>query len=337
MSPSARFILGLILLASVAGTVRADASSPLDDGPVAVGHLNPDSDSIGAAIGAGLLLGARPVRQGAINPESQYLLEYFEAEAPPLLEDFAGREVVILDHNQTSQGAPSMAQAKVVAIIDHHALGETAYVTEKPVQIDIRPWGSTCTILADRLLADGQKIPRSVAGMLLGGLLSDTLSLTGPTATDHDRLMARKLAKIAGVPDVAAFGKKLMEVKSDLSRLGDREVLEADLKDYTIGGKKVGFGVAESIDPAPLLERRGGIAREMTALSAEKSYDLLFFAIVDIERKKAWLLPANEAAGAAAERAFSGGSPQDGWIFLEGVVSRKLQLIPPLQETLGKP
>jgi inorganic pyrophosphatase/exopolyphosphatase len=104
-----------------------------------------------------------------------------------------------MDHNQESQIAPTLNLNGLVGVIDHHALQNGTVITDRPIYIDIRPWGSACTIVGHTYLRIRKPIPNKIAGILLSGILSDTLNLRSPTTTDHDRLLVAVLAKISEV------------------------------------------------------------------------------------------------------------------------------------------
>jgi inorganic pyrophosphatase/exopolyphosphatase len=156
-----------------------------------VGHLVTDLDSVAGAIGAAALYGGRPALASDINSETEFALKQWGVEPPPRIEDVMRShpecKICLVDHQQTSQMNPAIDPDSVVGVINHHALQSKTIVTDRPIYIDIRPWGSMSTIVAHTYLTHGRRPGRKIAGMLLCAILSDTLNLQGPTTTEWDR------------------------------------------------------------------------------------------------------------------------------------------------------
>ena len=172
-------------------------------GAIFCGHLMTDLDSIAGAIGAAELYGGTAARASEVNPETEFALNLFNVPKPPPIEELlvsmptAG--VCLVDHQQTSQINKSIDVDRIVGVIDHHALQNATIITDKPIYIDIRPWGSMSTIITHIFMTLKRRPTKSTAGMLLCAILSDTLNLQGPTTTDWDRLMVTVLVEIADV------------------------------------------------------------------------------------------------------------------------------------------
>ena len=158
---------------------------------VFVGHLVTDLDSVGGAIGAAALYNGKAALASEINSETAFALEEWGVEKPPTIEEVLkenpNAKICLVDHQQTSQMNPSINPDNVVGVIDHHALQSKTIVTDRPIYIDIRPWGSMSTIISHTFLTHHKRPPVGVAGMLLCAILSDTLNLQGPTTTEWDR------------------------------------------------------------------------------------------------------------------------------------------------------
>ncbi len=117
----------------------------------------------------------------------------------------------LVDHNQLSQCPPGLDPKRVRGIIDHHAIQSGIVTTEMPIHVDIRPWGSTCTIITQLFIDQNKSINKQTAGLLLCGILSDTLNLQSPTTTEADKLMVSILARVADVSDVNALAQRLFK------------------------------------------------------------------------------------------------------------------------------
>lgn len=184
------------------------------------GHLVTDLDSIAGSIGAAELYGGIPARASETNSETNFALNYWGMAKPlpieELLESQPSAGVCLVDHQQLSQVHPAIKQSseRIVGVIDHHALQNSTIVTEKPIYMDIRPWGSMSTIIAHSYLVHQRRPRTCVAGMLLCAILSDTLNLLGPTTTDYDRMMVAILCEMCSVADINVLANMQFHAKS---------------------------------------------------------------------------------------------------------------------------
>jgi len=158
---------------------------------VFVGHLVTDLDSVGGAIGAAALYNGKAALASDINSETAFALDEWGVDKPPTIEEVLKEnpdaKICLVDHQQTSQMNLAINPDNVVGVIDHHALQSKTIVTDRPIYIDIRPWGSMSTIISHTFLTHHKRPSVGVAGMLLCAILSDTLNLQGPTTTEWDR------------------------------------------------------------------------------------------------------------------------------------------------------
>ena len=317
---------------------------------VYVGHTNTDMDSISSAIGCAELFSGTAAAASAVNPETKACLERWGHATPPLfntLPDYENQPVVLVDHQQTTQMAVGINSKNIKGIIDHHSLKSKTVATSGPIYIDIRPWGSACTIIAFTFF-QLKKVPSSnVAGMLLSGILSDTLNLKGPTTTSTDRMMVAALARIANVKDINELANFQFNAKTEALRdMSDTEIFLGDHKvfEFNPKGKEsflVGFGVCECVGNAPLelLDRRNGLIDELVAAkafipegTAQKARSCLkysFFAIVDVVRLHSVLLICSQAELEVAKIAWPNGivSEDEKSMDLGSRVSRKNDFI----------
>ena len=172
-------------------------------------------DSIGSAIGAAKLFNGIAARASEVNSETKWALKNWGLTLPPrYLEVDQKAKVCLMDHNQTGQMEPNIRACNVSGIIDHHALQSKTIQTDAPIFIDIRPWGSACTIIGHMYLKLDAPFEVPVAGILLSGILSDTLNLTSPTTTQNDRELVAVLAKAANVKDINALAQSQFKAKS---------------------------------------------------------------------------------------------------------------------------
>ncbi|CAI0773935.1 Manganese-dependent inorganic pyrophosphatase [Serratia marcescens] len=202
------------------------------------GHKNPDSDSICSALVVADWLNhlgkpAVAFRLGELTPETRYILAAAGVQAPPLLKgDLRDRKVWLVDFTDVEQGPASLPDSDVVGVIDHHRLG--TLVTRNPPDVWVRTVGCCATVIL-QILAAERPMPLSSAQatLLLGAILSDTVALSAPIATEQERLAVSRLRAIAHV-DYDAFTAGLLAAKTDLSGQSAAQFLHRDAKNYRI-------------------------------------------------------------------------------------------------------
>jgi manganese-dependent inorganic pyrophosphatase len=235
------------------------------------------------------------------------------------------RRVVLVDHNERSQSVAGIEEAEIIGVIDHHRVAD--FQTAAPPFMRLEPVGSTSTIVAKLFEENEIPIPPAIAGVLLSGILADTLLFRGPTTTDQDRQIATRLAARAGV-DMHELGTGILVLASDVSDRSAQQLLTTDFKDFSIDGAHFGIGVIETTNAADVLARRSEILAEMAHLR-ERGYTSLLFAVIDILRDTTTLLIEGHADAVAEVL----GAPLDATgaaLQLPGILSRKKQLVPQL-------
>lgn len=306
------------------------------------GHLVTDLDSIAGAIGAAALYGGVPASASKVNSETQFALDKWGLETPKpieeLLKESPDAGVCLVDHQQTSQMNPAIKADNIVGVIDHHALQSKTIVTDKPIYIDIRPWGSMSTIIAHTYLTHSRRPPVAIAGMLLCAILSDTLNLQGPTTTEWDRLMVAVLADIAGVDDIDKLASEQFKAKSkELAFMSAVNLVNGDQKTFSYDASgfsgDIGFAVVETTDDDAILSRVEELLPEMVACKREKGLQCVFLAVVNIVKLHSHLLLCGPTETALATSAF-GGAISGNLMDLGGRVSRKKDYIPSITKTI---
>merc|ERR1711957_986694 len=193
-----------------------------------------------------------------------------------------------------------------------------------------RPLCSATSILYARAKVAGRKIPKHIAGLMLAGILSDSLEFRSPTTTEPDRVHAAELGKLAGL-DVHMFADGMLEAKAQVDHLTPAEIIMMDTKIFNIGGKKLRVSVMETTKPAtPLAKQKAIIAAQQELVKKENLSDVLFF-VVDILEKSATFVSASPTGTAIVEKAWKRKVEENGMLVLPGVLSRKKQIIPALE------
>jgi manganese-dependent inorganic pyrophosphatase len=302
-----------------------------------VGHKIPDSDSICSAIALSYLkttLGEEtvPARLGELTPETMFILDKFGFEQPELKTSYAGDGVYIVDHSDIELAPDDIDEATILGIIDHHKLGDLT--TSTPLEIWVRPVGCTNTIIKMMYDFYNVEIPKNIAGAMLCAILSDTVIFKSPTCTTADIKCVEALAEIAGIEDFKELGMDMFRVKSAVEGTPIRDLVKRDFKDFNMNGQKVGIGQLEVIDLAVFDDIKDELYADIAELKAEGGRHSVFLLLTDIMKEGSELLVASDS-DTLAEQAF-GIAPQNGKAWLDGVLSRKKQVVPPLQEAFLK-
>ncbi|MDL1981205.1 MAG: manganese-dependent inorganic pyrophosphatase [Deltaproteobacteria bacterium] len=300
------------------------------------GHKNPDSDSVCAAIALADLkskigVEAVPAVQGDLNPESNFILEKFGVSAPEIISSGAGKQVILVDHSDLTQSLDDLKDAEILGIVDHHKLGDVT--TPNPLECWIWPVGCTCTVLKAMYGFFGVEIPKSIAGIMLCSILSDTVIFKSATCTDQDKEAADALAKIAGESDLAALGMEMFKVKSAVEGTPARELVLRDYKDFDMSGNKVGIGQLEVVDLSILDSVKPALADDIKALKTEGGRHSVFLLLTDIMKEGSEMLIASDDES-VVQKAF-GTAPEGGKVWLEGVMSRKKQVVPNFEKAFA--
>ncbi len=301
-----------------------------------VGHRHPDTDSVCSAIAYAHLktaMGAvdvRPARAGELTSETRYVLDRFALPVPELLTSGTGRRLILVDHNEVAQAVDDIAHATVAEVWEHHRVGDLHL--PQPIVFHCEPVGATATLIAEQFYLHDLEPPPAIAGALLAAILSDTLVFASPTCVDKDRDMARRLEPIAGV-EATELGRALMAARGDVSARTAADLVEADFKEFDMAGHRVGIAQIEVPDATPLVARRQEFAAELARVGAEKGLALVVLLVTDITRKGSHVWCAGDLLE-AVERAF-GTRLVDGAAYLDGCMSRKKQVVPPLERALA--
>lgn len=313
-----------------------------------VGHKNPDTDSICSAIAFAYLwnewkkkgilaqmkmpeLEAVAVRQGEPNAETKFVLEKFGFSVPELLTDGAGKKIALVDHSDVVQSVDNLSQAEIVAVVDHHKIGDVS--TPNPICFVNLPVGCSATTLKFLYDNTGVEIPQNIAALMLSAILSDTVIFKSATTTPMDKAAGEVLAKIAGITDITKFGVEVKSKLSDVSGMAVRDIIMRDYKDYNMSGKKVGAGQIEVIDLSLIEGRKDEIYNELVKMKNEGGYHSIVFMLTDIMKEGTELFVVTDEP-ALIEKAF-GKKIEGRSIWLEGVMSRKKQVIPPLEKAFA--
>ncbi|TWH49477.1 putative manganese-dependent inorganic diphosphatase [Sporomusa sp. KB1] len=240
-------------------------------------------------------------------------------------------QVILVDHNERSQAVDGIEEAKIVEIIDHHRLG--GLETSEPIFIRHEPVGSTATIVANMYWQRNVPIPKSIAGLLLAAIISDTVLFKSPTATKKDGDTANKLAQIVGLT-IQDFGMAMLKAGSVIDKLTPADIVAADLKEFQIGEYYVAISQLSIMDPESVLQQQSQLEAALQAICNKEPYNMAILLITGIVDEATYLLYYGQPAGLIAA-AFGEGRPDGTW-YLPGVMSRKKQVVPPLIDAVRR-
>ena len=300
---------------------------------IVFGHKSPDTDTICSAIAMSDLqkkLGkeVKAVRLGELNKETKYALDYLGVEVPELISKVEdNQEVILVDHNEFTQSVDNIENAKIKMVVDHHRISD--FKTAEPLYYRAEPVGCTCTVLFKLYKENGVQIDKKVAGLMLSAIISDTLLLKSPTKTDEDEKAVKELAEIAGL-DYEKYGLDMLKAGTDLSDLSGDELINLDCKEFNLNDKKAKVAQVNTADIPEMMTRKAEFEAAMQKDIATNGVDLFVFAITDIINSNSEVIVLGNSAP-IFEKAF-GKTLEDNTAFLPGVVSRKKQILPVLQE-----
>ena len=298
------------------------------------GHKNPDTDSIMSALILESLenhwgiYSTKACRLGKINKETEFALNYFKVEAPELIESVEpGQKVILVDHNEFCQSVPGIENAKIEKVIDHHRIAD--FKTADPLFFMAQPVGCTATILYEIYKMNNVEISPTIAGLMLSAIISDTLLLKSPTTTIKETRIVDELANIAGI-DYKVYGLEMLKAGTDLSVYSAEELINIDAKCVEMNGNKVKIAQVNTVDIENVLKNQAELETAINNTISNENLDLFVFAITDIVNSNSEALILGKRTD-IVEKAYNV-KLENNRAFLPGVVSRKKQMLPIMQE-----
>ncbi|WP_390404358.1 manganese-dependent inorganic pyrophosphatase [Lacticaseibacillus jixiensis] len=298
------------------------------------GHQNPDTDAIVSAFAWEEFqrqsgnTDVEAVALGPVNDETKFALDYFKKVAPRVITAANGADVMLTDHNEAQQSVADRKDSTILSVVDHHRFAN--FETAAPLFIRAEPVGSCSSIIYEMFQEKGFTVSAQLAGLMLSGAISDTLLLKSPTTTDLERKILPELAKIAGV-DLEDYGLKMLKAGTNLAAKSDLDIAEGDAKSFDMGGKTVRIGQVNVVDLEEIYARQGDIEATLKSEAAKNGYDMFLLIATDILNSNSTGLAVGSDLD-KLEAAFDAKFDADHRLALPGVVSRKKQVVPPLQK-----
>ena len=301
------------------------------------GHKNPDTDTICSSIVYNNLkrlqgMDTEAVRLGEINDETKYALEYFNVRLPRLVEKVEeGQHVILVDHNEFQQSANGIEKAVIREVIDHHRIAN--FETAAPLYYRAEPLGCTATILKKIYEEQSVHIDKQMAGLMLSAIISDSLLFKSPTCTIQDKVAAEELAKIAEV-NAEEYGLAMLKAGASTTDKTAETLISLDAKEFVLGADKLVVAQINTVDANEVADRKEELEAAINAELSSKGLSAYVFVITNILTSDSEVLVLGEKQDKVAQ-AF-GKTLENDFMTLEGVVSRKKQVVPQITEEFSK-
>lgn len=297
------------------------------------GHKNPDTDSIVSSIVMANFekeIGNKEAvacRLGNINKETEYVLNYFGVQAPTLVESIEdGRNVILVDHGNPLESVDNLDKLNILKVVDHHPVKITvAY----PLYYRAEPVGCTQTILYKMYKEYNVEVDKKIAGLMLSAIISDTLLLKSPTTTEEDKKAVEELSKISGL-DPQVYGLEMLKAGTDLSSFTIDEILHLDAKKIDFKEVKSMVAQVNTASIPDVMKMQKELETGMKEIIEKENLDLFMLLITDIINSNSQVIAMGKDAG-LVEKAYKV-KLENNTALLEGVVSRKKQVVPIMTE-----
>ncbi|OHW62127.1 cobalt-dependent inorganic pyrophosphatase [Andreesenia angusta] len=236
------------------------------------------------------------------------------------------KKVILVDHNEYAQSAKGIEEADIIEVVDHHKIGDIS--TSTPINFRNMVVGSSCTVIYNMFKESGVEIPESIAGMLISGIVSDTLLFRSPTTTDMDRDAVDSLNKILNL-DLESYAMDMFKAGTSLEGFTIEEIFYRDFKEFNLEGNKVGVGQVFTLDIDEIMARKDEYIDFIKKAHKTNGYYITLLALTDIINEGSYILFESNNEN-IIKTAFDIEAEQGA--FVDGLVSRKKQIVPKLTE-----
>ena len=239
------------------------------------------------------------------------------------IDEINKKQVILVDHNEFSQSVEGLEEAEILEIIDHHKLG--SITTNMPINFRNMTVGSTNTIIYSLYNESNVTIPKNIAGLMLSGIISDTLKFTSPTTTEYDKYVASRLADIACI-DIDEYSTKMFKAGTNLRGKTIEQIIDADIKVFDEKSKKVAISQVITLNSEEILNKQEEYIKKINEIKKNRGYDLLLLCVTDILKDGSYIF-FDEENYELIQNAFNEESISEGYFF-DKCLSRKKQLVP---------
>lgn len=239
------------------------------------------------------------------------------------------KKVILVDHNEAEQSAIGLDEAEIVEVVDHHKIGNIS--TNNPINFRNMSVGSTNTIIYQMFLENSIEIPKDIAGLMLSGILSDTLVLTSPTTTELDKKTVLALSEIADV-NYKEYALEMFKAGTSLEGKTKEEIIGTDIKSFPVNELKFAVSQVFTLNYQDILNEKDEYIKIIEDMANMNDYALVVLAVTDIISNGSYII-YTEKSKELLEKAFLVENLEQGY-YIDGCVSRKKQIVPPIMEQL---
>lgn len=239
------------------------------------------------------------------------------------------KKVILVDHNESEQSAIGLDEAEIVEVVDHHKIGNIS--TNNPINFRNMSVGSTNTIVYQMFLENKIAVPKDIAGLMLSGILSDTLVLTSPTTTEIDKKTVLELAEIADV-NYNDYALEMFKAGTSLEGKTKEEIIGTDIKSFPVNELKFAVSQVFTLNYQDILNEKEEYIKIIEDMASMNDYALVVLAVTDIISNGSYII-YTEKSKEILESAFGIEALEQGY-YIDGCVSRKKQIVPPIMEKL---
>lgn len=240
------------------------------------------------------------------------------------------KNVILVDHNEANQSVDNLGDANILEIIDHHKIGMLG--TSIPINFRNMPVGSTNTIIYTMYKENNIEIPKDIAAIMMAAIISDTLMFKSPTTTPLDKQVVKRLSEVAQI-DYKKFAMEMFKAGSVIKNKSPEEILYTDFKNFTIENSRIGIGQLSTVSPDDILNKKEEYIQLLNKVEKDHGYYLISLFVTDIINDCSYCF-YNDEAKSLLENSFDREFYQG--IKMEGILSRKKQIIPPIVNELEK-
>lgn len=245
------------------------------------------------------------------------------------ISDKRKKKVILVDHNEGEQSVDGLEEAEILEIIDHHKIGNVN--TTNPINFRNMAVGSTNTIVYNLYKENKVEIPKEIAGIMLSGIISDTLLFSSPTTTSLDKEAAKELEKLAKI-DMKEYGMEMLKAGTSIVGKTKEEVLYNDFKEFNVNNRKIGIGQIFTMNFDEIKKDIDDYVKLIEDTVKNNNYYMINLYITDIVKKGSYVL-YNENSKELLENCLNIRDLYQGY-YIDGVVSRKKQVIPYIMDEL---
>jgi manganese-dependent inorganic pyrophosphatase len=239
------------------------------------------------------------------------------------------KKVILVDHNEMNQSADGLDEAEILEVIDHHKIGDIK--TSIPIIFRNMPVGSSNTIIYGMYKENNIEIKREIAGLMLSGIISDTLLFKSPTTTDRDRAAVEELSKIVDI-DLHKYAMEMFKAGTSLEGYTMEEILFQDFKKFNLVYKNVGISQVFTLDINQVMSKKDEFIKLIDDMTLDKDYFLIIMAVTDIVNEGSYMFYTSNK-----ERLVKGIFEEEDvfqGIYVDKCVSRKKQIVPKIINAL---